>query len=74
MNQMAPTQPQPLAPETRLTVTLPVAGWQVVMDMLDKGQRRHVNAIYNDMNAQLSLGAQEIQRTSREMATHPMEG
>ena len=84
MNQMAPTQPTPLAPETRLTVTLSAAAWNVVMAHLDEGPRRVVNAIWNDINAQLSLGAQQIQhmnnrdaRVPREMAmtdTTPMEG
>ena len=59
---MAPTQPSPLAPETRLTVTLSAAAWNVVMAHLDEGPRRVVNAIWNDINAQLSLGAQQAQR------------
>jgi hypothetical protein len=62
MNQMAPTQPMPISAETRLTVTLTAAAWNVVMAHLDEGPRRVVNAIWNDINAQLSLGAQQIQR------------
>lgn len=73
MNQIAPTQPTPLAPDTRLSVTLTAAAWNIVMAHLDEGPRRVVNTIFNDMNAQLALGVQQMQRASKRDARTPRE-
>lgn len=71
MNQMAPTQPAPLAPETRLTVTLAAAAWNVVMTQLAEGPYRGVVGIINDLNAQLSLSAEQVQRIGERDARTP---